>query len=163
MPDILVGISYPPVCYVIWFRMAVFSPHRPVFRLFRRIDVFIPVQKLLRRARGRVDGQNRIGARQFAEMEEFIRSEIVPPHGIGRIGDGMKPWRTLLADAVFPMVMIRAATAGPSHRADSQFFASIDDILAQTVDVRNGAILAHPDAVINDMPEIFEKHGMDMP
>ena len=96
-------------------------------------------------------------------MEEFVRSEIVPPHGIGRIGDGMKPWRTLLSDAVFPMVMIRAATAGPSHRTDSQLLASIDDILAQTVDVRNGAILAHPDAVINDMPEIFEKHGMDMP
>ena len=161
VPDIFVGVADSPVFYVVRLGVAVLRAERTVFGLFRSVQIFKPVQKLLSGASGCVDCYDWLCAREFAEAHEFVRAEIVTPDGISIVRHGVHPRWAYLSDAVLPVVMVGAASARPTHCADSELTAPIDDIQPNTVDVGDFAVFSNPNPVIYDTPEILEEDGMD--
>ena len=47
------------------------------------------------------------------------------------------------------MIVVSAASAGPAHRTNGDLPAAIHYILADTVDIGNRTVFAHPDKVVD--------------
>src|SRR5436190_10040686 len=73
---------------------------------------------------------------------------------------GINECRSLVlrADAVFPMIGICKAAAGPSQVRNFEFLQRFDDVIPDSVCIRNLLIsLAHIETTIDTLPEVFRK------
>jgi hypothetical protein len=63
----------------------------------------------------------------------------------------------VFSDAVFPMVMIGAAPAGPAQGRDTRFLTALYYIKPYAANVGNIRIRPHPYSVVNHLSKILEK------
>ena len=76
------------------------------------------------------------------------------------VGDGLA--RLLGADAVLPVVGIGKAAAGPAHDGNADLLQRVHHILAHTVDVGDGRVLAHPNAVVHQAAQMLAEVAVNV-
>jgi hypothetical protein len=72
------------------------------------------------------------------------------------------PFR-LGADAVFPVVLIGKAAAGPAYVRGLYFFKGRSHIVPDAPGIGNRRTLSYPVTAINTAPQVFRKMTVNMP
>ena len=124
-------------------------------------NIFNPVGKFFYSAAAYVAAQVGLYPEHFAQVEELMRAKAV-------VFDCASPVvvyhaRTIFfwAYAVFPVIFIGKATAGPAENGNMQGAECLEHVVAITVSVGYGGILAHPYAAIDAGAEVFGKLAVD--
>ena len=132
-------------------------------RIGRGGHVFNPFGQFLDRAAADVAADVGRGADLIAEIQKLVRAELVVLHHAapGRV-DSL--WTLIArADAVLPMILIRETAARPADDGNFNFFQRGDDVIANPARVRNGTVLANPDAIVNATAQVLGKLPVNVP
>src|SRR5580658_5670773 len=137
----------------------------------RGVAVFHPAIKFLSRQAPQIGRQVRLTSNQFAEMAELVRSEFVRIIAMARrrvlgftFGPKVRPTRALVArsDAIAPIVAVCKTAARKTHHRRLGLAHLVDQLLADTVDIRDARSFAHPDAVVNDATQVLREVTVDI-
>jgi len=122
-----------------------------------KVAVFDPIAHLARRAAAEIPGEVRFGADEAAELQEFVRAELVGFDGVAPPDvDAARPARAR-ADAVAPVVVVGEAAARPAQHRHADFLQRVDDVLADAAEVGDLGVFSDADAVVDARPKMLGK------
>ena len=123
--------------------------------------VFDPLGQLLDGAGTHVAADVGLDAQHLAEVQELVGAEGVVLHGAAPVVVHELLAFRLRADAVHPVVLVAEAAARPAQHGDFQGLEGLQHVRAVTVHVRDGGILAHPDALVDALSEVLGELAVD--
>src|SRR5690606_35285535 len=96
-----------------------------------------------------------IGPQQFREIHELVGAEAVGLGHAAPVGVDLDPALVARTDAVAPVVLVGETAAGPAHHRHLQLLQRRDHVVAVAAGVGDLRILAHPDAAVDAVAQVF--------
>ena len=126
-----------------------------------RGHVLHPLHLLLHGAAADIEAHVRFDVEQLAQVEEFVRAEMVVLHHATPVG--VVDRRTLLAraDAVAPVILVGEAPARPAQLRHGERLQRGKHVVAVAPRVGNGRIHANPDALVDTAAEMLGELAVD--
>ena len=124
--------------------------------------VLDPLGHLLHGAGADVAVDVGLAADLAAELEEFVRAEAVVLHDVApvRVDDALAVG--LGADAFLPVVFVGKAAARPAQNRELDVPERLDHVRAHAVDVRDGAVLAHVEPLVDAAAQVLREVAVDL-
>ena len=126
------------------------------------VEVFEPVFQFLWCSASDVCSNHWCGADLFAEVEEFVGSEVV-------VLDDASPvhvycfWSLVArSNSISPVVAVCEASSGPSDDGRFNFFECLHDVFADSADVWYIGIGAYPYSFVDAAAEVFSEVAVDV-
>ena len=102
-----------------------------------------------------------LAAELLAEVQELVGAETVVFEGAAPVVVGDAGAALQGADAVHPVVVVGEAAARPAHHRDLEPAQGLQHVEAVAVLVRDGGVLADPEAAVDAAAEVFGELAVD--
>ena len=124
--------------------------------------VLHPLAHLLNGAGAHVAVDVGFAAHLAAELHEFMGAEGVVLHHAAPVGVHHALAVFLGANAVLPVVLVGEAAAGPAQHRQLDVLQGLHHVGAHAVDVGDGGILTHENAVVDAAAQMLGKVAVDV-
>ena len=127
-----------------------------------RSHVFNPFGHLLHGAGADVAVDIGLAANLAAKFHELVRAEAIVLHHASPVGVDHALAVFLRADALLPVIFVGKASARPAQHRQTDAFERLHNVRAHAVDIRDGAVLAHKETVVDAAAEMFGEIAVDL-
>ena len=141
----------------------------PVFRAQVRhggdafkCHVLNPFRHLLHGSAAQVAVDISLASQLPAQFHVLMRAEAVVLHNAAPVGIDHLLAAFFRTDAVFPVILIREASARPAQNRNPDLFQGFNNVAAHAVHIRYIGVLSHIDALIDAASEMFRKMTVDL-
>ena len=125
-------------------------------------QILQPLGHLSRRTGAQVAIDISVCANEFHKIHELVSAELV---GFGNASPvGVYGNWSLVArpDSISPVILVCEASSWPAHHGNFERSQCGDDVLPKSSLVRNCRMVAHPNAVIDAMPQMLGELTVDV-
>ena len=127
-----------------------------------RSHVFNPFGHLLHGAGADVAVDIGLAANLAAKFHELVRAEAIVLHHASPVGVDHALAVFLRADALLPVIFVGKASARPAQHRQTDAFERLHNVRAHAVDIRDGAVLAHKETVVDAAAEMLGEISVDL-